>query len=77
MAPEAEGREMSETTRSLESRLAIAVAHAHLMACIAKENALGRCHEGYIEEVERRLAVVLDEAENAGLLKDVPESELP
>ena len=68
---------MSVETRSLESRLAIAVAHAHLLCCIVKEGMLEKCHAGYIDELKQRLGAVLDEAEAAGLLEDVPDEELP
>ncbi len=63
-------------TRSLESRMAIAIRAAHLFVNVVEMGVIGNMPE-YIKETGRRLAVVLDEAETLGLLSDAPGEQPP
>lgn len=58
-------------TRSLESRLAIAVDHAHLFLCIVRDQQ-PQFYAESAEVLKTELCIVLDEAGAAGLLPDDP-----
>lgn len=59
-------------TRSLDSRLAMAVNEAHYYLCCVNE---GISSPLWAKKLERRLAIVLEEAEQAGWLKDIEDDE--